>query len=203
LAKSPSVGKPPMRRQADDEGPPTGETRQRIAWVSRETWPIDDLQPAAKLAGHRRGAILGLVGAGLSLLSAGARSGPGPELLAIGLPTLIAATLAGWLVGPRAVGARTGRESLGAVVRMAAAVDVIGALAITIVIVVVVLSDGVVGATGDPIGDVTLVVSMLFGAPGVAMVGLLFVAPFVLVPLLIPATLWFGILRWWTRDLRS
>jgi hypothetical protein len=56
------------------------------------------------------------------------------------------------------------------------------------------------GSIGDPATATTLI-STLVGAPAVALVGIVFIGPFVLVPLLVPDTLWYGILRWWTRDL--
>jgi hypothetical protein len=97
----------------------------------------------------------------------------------------------------------SGTGALGAILRMAVAVDLLGAAVIAGLLALVTASEAMLadGSIGDPATATTLI-STVVAVPAVALVGILFVGPFVLVPLLVPATLWYGIVRRWTQELR-
>jgi hypothetical protein len=81
------------------------------------------------VGGRRLGAAVGFgVGIGLSLAVGlfDSVSGEEPALPTLELPMLLAGTLGGWIIGPRAMRARTRRDWVGAVWRLACLAVLIG-----------------------------------------------------------------------------
>lgn len=146
--------------------------------------------PGPATRGRRLGAIVGLVGAlaidGLAAVFDQV-SGGNPILSTVAVPVLIAGWVSGWLLGPRAIAARTRRDWAWTVVWLAAWAVLIGTL--VVVLTMWVTSTSTSGE--DPL------LYLIASAP-LALVtlgfGILVAGPFALVFTLSASLLWAGLM---------
>jgi hypothetical protein len=149
---------------------------------------------------RRLGAGTGLGLATLWLIPAAIATGDAAALLTVAIPTLLAASAAGWLIGPRAVKAGTRGESFLAIFLMALTGIVIGAILIAAMIVALAALEG---ASSPAFARGITIASLIAAWPAVASAGILLVGPFVLPTALVASTIWYFALRSWTRRMRA
>jgi hypothetical protein len=154
-------------------------------------------------AARWRGSLAGLAVAAVWFAPSLAREATAAAVVGVGVPAVIAGVGGGWIVAPRAARAQGGRAAVAAILLMALTTLLVAVAAVTVVLVLSVLIEALTSGPANAQTTPIVVGSLVVGAPGIAAVGLLIVGPFVYLFLLMPAALWFLIVRLWTRNLRS
>jgi len=130
-----------------------------------------------------------------------ARGAKAAVVVGVGVPAVIAGAGGGWIVAPRAARAQGGRAAVAAILLMALTTLLVAVAAVTVVLVLAVLIEELTSGAANAQTTPIVVGSLVAAAPGIAAVGLIG-GPVVFPFLLMPAALWFLIVRLWTRDLR-